>query len=702
MAFFLDFDNDISTIQDKNGLDVIVAEFIAALDQAVCSIIVSNSIWSEFTRRRYEFYRKSNTKYTKENKILKFYNAVNKQLNEIDKNIKTENYPKKIEEISTKIIEELKNNSSQLAKQLKEHKNICNDTREDLTCYVTTFNAATWKYYFYPDLGIFLLIPKAYATNLRKKYYFSEKNTSKLKFCDNSKEKPRRLAYEELILGIKIKNFKKINIDSQYNLLKHTDLDKNTQLLSDHLSHIFITKQDVTNTKNQIYLPQWLIYLDGHGNFTEKLDIDKLTTLFNQARNTKKQIGYFHTVKSKSDIKKFSSKYQKPLKFFLDFRKKTLFLLEQNNLVVSGLSFTDFFSLLDFFHTDMNVSFVFYDCCYPGGLNHSIQTASPFWRQTHNFTLIIGTPTNTPSTASHTPITIEPTKEAFNSTTITCDNNKFYLKYDICFKINSFFQALENNKPWAQTVNTIHSFFTKKEITEPHNIPLIQHPNAHSSNIVPTKGILNLTRIISSIIAHKKTISISPQTKVVFFYQPYNPFCITITKKPPSFIVMPKSIQPKTFCYIKELHAPKTTISDLFKSWTINNNLESAQLVLIEKVICKNDLNHTLKNKKSDNKEEPFSYVCFANKTQLLENKTMTGLSFMLKKIGHIYKQVDTSSKKTKQINHEIDATTYLTFFNNHVEQCKKEWNPLTVKPIIEHLKKHRKKQIQKLNQIKK
>ncbi len=70
MAFFLDFDNDISTIQDKNGLDVIVAEFIAALDQAVCSIIVSNSIWSEFTLRRYEFYMKSSTKYNKENKLV--------------------------------------------------------------------------------------------------------------------------------------------------------------------------------------------------------------------------------------------------------------------------------------------------------------------------------------------------------------------------------------------------------------------------------------------------------------------------------------------------------------------------------------------------------------------------------------------------------------------------------------------------------
>ena len=280
-------------------------------------------------------------------------------------------------------------------------------------------------------------------------------------------------------------------------MLKRTDLDKNTQLLSDHLSHIFITKQDVTNTKNQIYfLPQWLIYLDGHGNFPKKLDIDKLTTLFDQARKIKKQIGYFHTMKSDSDVKKFSSKYQKSLKIFLDCREKTLSLFEQNNLFVSGLSFTDFISLLDFFHTNMDVSFVFYNCCYSGGLNHSIQTVSPFWRQTHNFTLIAGTPTNTISTASYTPITIEPTKEVFNSTTITRVNNRFCLKYDICFKINSFFQALENKKPWTQTINTIHSFFTKEKITEPHNIPLIQHPNVHSSNIVPTKGVLKLTHIM--------------------------------------------------------------------------------------------------------------------------------------------------------------------------------------------------------------
>ncbi len=305
---------------------------VRAINESAVPILVSITIWNNFVKRRNLIHKKIQEDGSIEQKVFNMYETIELEFNRLlkEKNGSTQealleiNELLKLDKVNTDFQEgykKLKNDfitavskTSKITDKQKEmieflsrekkQKTVTEKIRLEITqkrfelqyayvikknisCYKTLFNPMEWDMYLHN--GYVLLIPEKYKKRIKDSSVLLGKIPN---FTDRINN--RLLTKDELELGIKINNLKKITIDSSQNLSLLAELEYS---LKEEV--FFVNKSDIVNELDRKdYLLLWNIILIGHGSFgltPDNIKKVKQTVLSLQQvkKDIENQVGFF-------------------------------------------------------------------------------------------------------------------------------------------------------------------------------------------------------------------------------------------------------------------------------------------------------------------------------------------------------------------------------------------------------------------------
>jgi hypothetical protein len=167
--------------------------------------------------------------------------------------------------------------------------------------------------------------------------------------------KEQKLSPLELLLGLKINhlpdstchNFTKGNTTSQDSLIKY-------------LKALFVTNDDYTKTKNNLYkIPRWILYLMGHGGQSENLG-----SMLKQLKTAKALYDYH----GDGQIYEHYPNALYLINSLIAWIEGQIWQrAKEDGEAIASLSISDFTRLLLFLNTEITTHLLFYSSCYSGG-----------------------------------------------------------------------------------------------------------------------------------------------------------------------------------------------------------------------------------------------------------------------------------------------------------------------------------------------
>lgn len=490
--------------EERLEMDTTLLTLFAALEAKAAPIMVSSSIWHNFATARYNFNQKKETPGTVEHIAYnQIYLSINKELNKlgvqhgyvatiladaINKELASDSPLHLTFENAIDDIEKLVG-----AWNTSEHRHFV----KGFACYAASFDPTEWDVYTYGH-ALYLLIPHAYAQNVRKRY--TDEFLQSLQFKDSM---GKSLEKELALLGIKNKNLIKLDIADAYVLPLG---EPQIQFTADQglpIDRILVTHKDAIISGNIpiIHPFVWSIYLEGHGSYyldpesqaildedwflagDSRFEIEEATNIHSKYTDPEALIAQLklrieeyekemvnlrnqNLIEQVLELEERVKNFEYALEFaeqLKDIYERAYAVIFNNpNIFIAGMPNNAFSILLQFFNEQVDTSFLFYDTCFAGARNLLYPYLSKFGEAvTYNYIIATGTVSDIATVALSEKIIFArfnfmktPRIEPDN---IYIEGNKaHFLPERGMANFKQFFQGLHTNKSLVQTLQYVH------------------------------------------------------------------------------------------------------------------------------------------------------------------------------------------------------------------------------------------------------
>jgi hypothetical protein len=559
IAFFFDFSKSIA---HKKEADDVTLHFMTALLQQASVIVVSDTIWNDFAKRKNNFIKKALTLNTAEYEYQQSLNAIINKLNE-SSSASHNDLKKALDSLqSDPIIKTIKTDF-----QLNER---------DILCYALPFNPSEWDVYelsLPTSSSFYVLIPSTYKTTL--------------KITSNSNN-----SIAQATLGLKTTTLKPVTLVSQkisnapQSLLQSpkelplisTGLTQKENI-SDAYKHIMaIPALHMTQLLSSLFIEKspykWNVYIMGHGQALDDKIYRHIELLWNKIQKLQEEEKTAPAPRI-TNIAQEIAQYQKEINNLLQPTDN----ITTSIALVANMALPQFKAFLQFLNNEITTNFLFVVSRYSSERNAKLGFFIDGYPDIYNFPIATVGNTDLPTKATlldfpsletliRNPQIIEKASEyiAVNK------QEKIEIIWESLINFNAFYDALCNrfDKPLAYDiiVNKVNPFLKNSSRNAQNkigdftlsNIPNIRFPGTSwFSEIRLTEidnSISRITRVIvNASLLEKKKIDITTK-QAVLLYTPYIPLTLTTQEILPS--IMPMTTDQSL--YIKELQAPKTPI----------------------------------------------------------------------------------------------------------------------------------------------
>lgn len=573
------------------GIGPIAGTILTALYQEAVPVLISKHIWKNISDhiKIYEDFMNHDI-YTLKQKYIKFNRF---KTEELIKNFKQNltYFSKLYEEInnlakdpncSAKKLENLlwndpvfdRKNAPENIKQLDL--SIINE----MSLYLLCKHILDTKFIIKDLNGAILFIPLSYIQKIVPNYEHKV-----IKEVNNSKE----LTKLEKILGLKIDHFKDaLIIDNKLNVKPEKEFEES-------IYNIFVHKKMTLKEQG------WIFYMSGHGNFCQDSydeinnEEKKIKELEQKYKDLKKEKSKSNQIaKTKSDLKNLKNSIKDEKRYISKLKKVSR---------INGLYKSSFRNILNFFNLNLNTKLLCYSSCSSGGQNNNDAFKT---KEKKNIILsypVISLTLTEAIIHNKLPqMSLHFYKDGNNYYKYSFDNlinsNKKTVNITSFYNFQTFFNQDINSKVTRNIINHIslwiikpfdwiHKITKKIKKTYLSNMPLIRPANSKNFEFFDKDRISSITINDNS----DNIIKTNHDHSAIFINtQNINKIVISKTKKDQEFPAI-ISLQPGKSSHIfSEIHAQSFGLCEILEGFFPFEELSSAKLFIIKKLICKDDL----------------------------------------------------------------------------------------------------------------
>lgn len=616
--------NNKNTIGLPQGCGAITLGTLVAFEQESAPMVLSKSIWENIYAHREIFQDFCNLSLRDLIKKYKKFNRFDnqktiqqfKQVCIYFKNI----YPKIKQEIKSllKNSNNSGNNSNFLQKVFIE---ITNNPKFGYAQAPKSLN----NYHFdhesrdiYIDAAIFFICD--YVVNKIKNWTIKEIDNNNDLFIPNNYIKELNLkdlnnisdkiTKTELQLGLKVNHLKNIdyrqNITLKANTIAGIEFDRTLKFVP-VLDKIFVNNQEYKQN-NSNTIPQWIIYLDGHGlsSYSIKKELRKFQKIKNHYDEIlNKKFKCCH----KAEQNKTLNKHLAECSLSYEYQQIRPDIIQINNAIKSietniqnkknplegtiiSLPVSEFKNVLEFFNNNINTEFIYYSSCYAGG-EHLV---TPYLDNNNkplklNYYVTVGTLSENISQLEVPCMPLPPYQDyKMNPYTIdpeeSIDIEKKDIKFCSALDFNSFFKLIKNNKHKSEeiykAIACVNPYTYKNGKLKKGcigNLPSVRKPKQDSFEF-----IIGLQKI--ALIENNKTIDNSYD---LILLNNKNIKSININKVNQDSIPPIVSVVPgETAHNIETLNARNFTLTEVINAFSQLPKFAGSKIFKIKKLIVKN------------------------------------------------------------------------------------------------------------------
>ena len=437
----------------------------------------------------------------------------------------------------------------------------CNMLNGSLYEIIHGFNFDEWDIYAIHNAW-YLFVPKSYRESIEAEYKQEKKNVFSgilhaMKLTDAATG--RKLAEEEIALGLKIHNFEKMTKDQWTNfLLRETHVQIPGKIfqpgndMRTFLKQVFINIDDMSKkgierlatiydmpekTVMKSMLPCCTIYLRGHGGYETNMFIDNFPKLLKESTQLKNEIGFF----VQADIEQFPEEKRKKIEQIFTLEKRITGMIDVSGGNIAGLSMVSYRQMLDFLNNDMSAVLLYYFTCYGGGRRLQLPFVSRAGDKMYDYTIMSEVSGDIPGYSTRSYFDLE---SAQIKVYVFYENGvpKVRLAFKSDINFTKFFTAVENKKSLREIMTSI----TYRAAT---NIPAIRLPGTSWFSAARLKNIAYVTHTAMATAGNEMHMT---NKDVVLLYTPAVDREIVLTGGVPKFISM---LPEQKIHWIKSINA---------------------------------------------------------------------------------------------------------------------------------------------------
>jgi hypothetical protein len=374
------------------------------------------------------------------------------------------------------------------------------------------FDFSQWHIYTIDDTW-YLFVPRTYQQNMEKKYkteidsFFPPFKRS-ISFIHDVSTK-RVLEKEEIAMGLKIHNFKKVTRSqwayflSEKSVLEPKKHVSTTSIHREDLSNrLFVTYDDVGNKAvAQAILPYYTIFLAGHGQYMSSSKL--LEIALKKTAALQNDIGFF----VQGQITDFPERKQKKIAELMELEQKIMTMISQSNGLIAGLSMKTYMQFLDFLNDHISTNMLYYSCCFGGGTQYQLAFVTRGVGKEYNYTIMSQVSADIVSSSAmpYFYVLWDEKMEVIN------EKERATARLALTSEINfvQFFDAVEKKR----SLNTIIKQIAYESKT---NIPAIRLPGTSWFNAARLKDVVYITNVA---LGTTKNFDVSGK-KAVLLYTP--------------------------------------------------------------------------------------------------------------------------------------------------------------------------------------
>ncbi len=588
--------------------DITFHELLAVLKEKAFPVLVSDTIWNNFVRIRNLFAAKIQDPSSFEHAYFTFFTTLQERIKEEYKDTGiTQFHDSRIYQelfsFKNEANPDIPNGASELTKQYIQLKKLSSryDKKElmilqySFICY-TYLTAHEWHAYKYAILAsnkkktheIILLVPKTY---LETHPCGLQQNPLNALTLDDTEDFP--LLFKPEITNremIKKAFAQKPSAPEIYTLF----------------SEIFTTKTAQNSELCPLPLPQWNIFITGHGTTLSDDDFATINYLANAIIDMKKQIANMPrplankkipAAQLNQEIAEFEQKTKNFNASIKQYQARLVAQIRQSNNSIASIPIMSFQNgFLKFLSQGISTTFLCIVSCFAGGKNMSLLYEIPGFQRTYPFTIATADTTDTIATRLFF------SSIDILSLNITIDQGNIVL-FQSPANFMSFFDALSTTytllpkkeddisttesvvKPqsYKDILNLVYNFMSS--YTNPGTI---RYANTFFDHTIKTKQekIVALTRLsVAQKYYEKQDINISTDTDAIVLYERNIPVLINLPLgREVSVPVFISHIPGKAIHYIQKLSAGNKLISTLLECFFHAKILEAEKVFVFDEI----------------------------------------------------------------------------------------------------------------------
>ncbi len=374
----------------------------------------------------------------------------------------------------------------------------------------------------------------------------------------------------EKACGLKLQHLNDLTIED---LRKKTPIRFDTPL-SALIKHIMVTKAEGSTAV-------WALYMAGHGlpAYPERQQVDFLEKL---------KLFYEKQIKAPSNQ---SYRTQQTLKnrlnSILERLEHTLRRLRglppTHERVICSTSCAEFQKTLSFFNTEIDVSLLYYTCCFAGG-DH---LDTPYRNKTYTYDIIVGSVSDAESFQDPIMLLIPPYASFRKGDTIHVEGissdsfdtkRKCLTLRTTCHFDKYFAEARKPNRNTGTLAQLLHPYVTIEHGVRQRyheNIAHVRPAGSSQFTIIPAPAIHTVSQHDTTVLPESSEVVCVKHAKMGNI----------IVNNPIASII---SLLPGAACHMmSSVRAPKTTLSELADACLTLPSLSSSKVFYVKEIECK-------------------------------------------------------------------------------------------------------------------